>query len=75
MHQRYFYSLRYIILQLQKEVIRSGLENTFQNHEKEHSGHDENNFFFYSIFCFTTLFLILNFSLFSSNLQQAKTSE
>ena len=56
MHQRYFYSLRCIILRLQKEVIGSGLENTFKNHEKEHSGHDENNFFFYSIFYFTTFF-------------------
>ena len=37
---------------LQKEVIGSGLENTFKNQEKEHSGHDENNFFFYSIFYF-----------------------
>ena len=56
MHQRYFYSLRGIILRLQKEVFGSGLENTFKNHEKEHSGHDENNFFFYSIFYFTTFF-------------------
>ena len=52
MHQRYFYSLRGIILRLQKEVIGSALENTFKNQEKEHSGHDENNFFFYSIFYF-----------------------
>ena len=44
------------LLRLQKEVIGSRLENTFQNHEKEHSGHDENNFFFYSIFYFTTFF-------------------
>ena len=56
MHQRYFYSLRCIILWLQKEVIESGLENTFENHEKEHSGHDENDFFSYSIFYFTTFF-------------------
>ena len=56
MHQHYFYSLRGIILRLQKEVIGSGLENTFKNQEKEHSGHDENNFFFYSIFYFTTFF-------------------
>ena len=56
MHERYFYSLRCIILRLQKEVIGSGLENTFQNHEKEHPGCDENNFFFYSIFYFTTFF-------------------
>ena len=34
MHQRYFYSLRCIILRLQKEVIGSGLESTFQNHKK-----------------------------------------
>ena len=75
MHERYFYSLRCIILRLQKEVIGSGLENTFQNHEKEHSGHDENNFFFYSIFLLYNFFLILYFSLFSSNLQPAKTAE
>ena len=56
MHQHYFYLLCGIILQLQKEVIGSGLENTFKNHEKEHSGHDKNNFFFYSIFYFTTFF-------------------
>ena len=56
MHQRYFYSLCCIILRLQKEVIGSGLENTFQNHEKEHPGRDENNFFFYSILYFTTFF-------------------
>ena len=49
MHQRYFY-------RPQEEVIGSGVENTFKNHEKEHSGHDENNFFFYSIFYFTTFF-------------------
>ena len=49
--------IRFVVsLRLQKEVIGSGLENTFQNHEKEHSGHDENNFFFYSIFYFTTFF-------------------
>jgi len=45
LHQRYFYSLRGIILRLQKEVIGSGLENTCKNHEEEHSGHDENNFY------------------------------
>ena len=48
MHQHYFYLLCGIILRLQKEV-----ENTFKNDEKEDSGHDENNFFFYSIFYFT----------------------
>ena len=62
MHQRYFHSLCGIILRLQKEVIGSGLENTFKNHEKEHSGHDENNFFFYSIFYFTTFFNPLFFA-------------
>ena len=56
MHQRYFYSLRGMILRLQKEVIGSGLENTFKNREKEYSGHDGNNFFFYYIFYFTTFF-------------------
>ena len=53
MHQRYFYSFRGIILRLQKEVIGSGLENTFKNHEKEHSGHDEN------MVCFSILFSTL----------------
>ena len=53
MYQCYFYSLCGIILWLQKEVIKSGLENTFKNHEKEHS---ENNFSFYSIFYFTAFF-------------------
>ena len=62
MHQRYFYSLRVIILRLQKEVIGSRLKNTFKNHEKEHSGHDENNFFFYSIFYFTTFYNPLFFA-------------
>ena len=62
MRQRNFYSLRCTILQLQKEVIGSGLENTFQNHKKEHSGHDENNFFFYSILYFTTFFNPLFFA-------------
>ena len=75
MHQRYFYSLHCIILRLKKEVIGSRLENTFQNHEKEHSGHDENNFFFLFYFLLYDFFLILYFSLFSSNLQPAKTSE
>ena len=56
MHERYFYSLCCIILRLQKEVIGSGLENTFQNHEKEHSGHDENNSFSILFFYFTTFF-------------------
>ena len=70
----FFYSLCGIILRLQKEVIGSGIENTFKNHEKEHSGHDGNNFFFYYIFYFP-FFLILYFSLFSNNLQPAKTSE
>ena len=50
-----FYSLCGIILRLQKEVIGSGLENTFKNHVKEHSGRG-NNFFLYSIFYFTTFF-------------------
>ena len=55
MHQRYFYSLRGVILRQQKEVMGSGLENKFKSHAKEHSGHG-NNFFFYFIFYFTTLF-------------------
>ena len=73
MHQRYFYSLRGIILRLQKEVIGSGLENTFKNQEKEHSGHDENNFFFYSIFYFIQQ-LFLN-PLFFAFLQQFTAGE
>ena len=75
MHQRYFYSLRCIILRLKKEVIGSRLENMFQNHEKELSGHDENNFFFLFYFLLYTFFFNPLFSLFSSNLQPAKTSE
>ena len=71
MHQCYFHSLRGIILRLQKEVIGSRLENMFKNHEKEHSGHDENNFFFYSIFYFTTFFDPLFFAF----LQQFTASE
>ena len=71
MHQRNFDSLRCIILGLQKEVIGSGLENTFKNHEKEHSGHDENNFFFYSTFYFTIFFNPLFFAF----LQQFTVSE
>ena len=59
MHQRYFYSLRGVILRQQKEVMGSGLENTFKNHAKEHSGHG-NNFFFYFIFYFTTLFFLIH---------------
>ena len=34
------------------EQIRKHLKN----HEKEHSGHDENNIFFYSTFYLTTFF-------------------
>ena len=49
-----FADMGHRILRLQKEVIGSGVENTFKNDEKEDSGHDENNFFFYSIFSFTT---------------------
>ena len=55
MHQRYLYSLRGIILRLQKKVMGSGLQNTFKNHIKEHSGHG-NNFFFYFISYFTAFF-------------------
>ena len=55
MHQRYFYSLRSIILRPQKEVMGSRLKNTFKNHVKEHSGHG-NNLFFYTIFYFTAFF-------------------
>ena len=71
MHQRYFYALCGIILRLQKEVIGSGLENTFKNHENEHSGHDENNFF--SIL-FSTLQLFFN-PLFFAFLQQFTPGE
>ena len=43
----------------------------FKNHEKEHSGHDENNFFFYSTFYFTIFFNPLFFAF----LQQFTVSE
>ena len=71
MHQRYFYSLRYIILRLQKEVIGSGLENTFQNHEK--NIHDMMKTIFFSIL-FSTSQRFFN-PQFSPFLQQFTASE
>ena len=57
MHQRYFYSLRSIIIIMGTERTKwEWIRKHLKNHEKEHSGHDENNFFFYSIFYFTTFF-------------------
>ena len=68
----HFYSLCGIILQLQKEVIGSGLENMFKNHEKEHSGHDENMISFSILF--STLQLFFN-PLFFAFLQQFTAGE
>ena len=57
MHQRYFYSLRSIIIITAMERTKwERIRKHLKNHEKEHSGHDENNFFFYSIFYLTTFF-------------------
>ena len=57
MHQPYFYSLRSIIIIMAMERNNwEQIRKHLKNHEKEHSGHDENNFFFYSIFYFTTFF-------------------
>ena len=57
MHQRYFYSLRgIIIITVMERTKWERIRKHLKNHEKEHSGHDENNFFFYSIFYFTTFF-------------------
>ena len=71
MHQRYFYSLRCIILRLQKEVIGSGLENTFQNHKKNIQ--DMMKTISFSIL-FSTLQLFLN-PLFFPFLQQFTAGE
>ena len=57
MHQRYFYSLRgIIIITVMERIKHEGIRKHLKNHEKEHSGHDENNFFFYFIFYLTTFF-------------------
>ena len=71
MHQRYFYSLRGIILQLQKEVIGSGLENTFQITKK--NIRDMMETISFSIL-FSTLQLFLN-PLFFAFLQQFAAGE
>ena len=72
MHQRYFYSLRSIIIIMGTERTKwEWIRKHLKNHEKEHSGHDENNFFFYSIFYFT-IFLIVHFFTF---LQQLTAGE
>ena len=57
MHQRYFYWLRGIIIIMAMERTKwERIRKHLKNHEKEHLGHDENNFFFYSIFYLTTFF-------------------
>ena len=57
MHQCYFYSLRDIVIIMAMERTKwERIRKHLKNHEKEHSGHDENNFFFYSIFYLTTFF-------------------
>ena len=44
MHQRYFYSLRGIIIIMAMERAKwEQIRKHLKNHEKEHSGHDENN--------------------------------
>ena len=57
MHQRYFYWLRGIIIIMAMERTKwERIRKHLKNREKEHLGHDENNFFFYSIFYLTTFF-------------------
>ena len=57
MHQRYFYSLRGIIIITAMERTKwEQIRKHLKNHEKEHSGHDEKNIFFYSTFYLTTFF-------------------
>ena len=57
MHQCYFYSLRGIIIITKMEKTKwEWIREHLKNHDKEHSGHDENNFFFYSILYLTTFF-------------------
>ena len=52
MHQCYFYSLRGIIIITAMERTKwERIRKHLKNHEKEHSGHDENNFFLYSTLC------------------------
>ena len=72
MHQRYFYSLCGIILRLQKEVIGSGVENTFKNDEKKIQGMMKTISF--SILQFSTLQLFCN-PLFFAFLQQFTAGE
>ena len=57
MHQRYFYSLHGIIIITAMERTKwEQIRKHLKNHEKEHSGHDENNIFFYSTFYLTTFY-------------------
>ena len=57
MHQHYFYSLRGIIIITAMERTKwEQIRKHLKNHEKEHSGHDENNILFYSTFYLTTFF-------------------
>ena len=60
MHQCHFYSLCGIIIITAMERTKwEPIRKHLKNHEKELSGHDENNFFFYSTLCIfylTTVF-------------------
>ena len=57
MHQHYFYSLRGIIIITAMERTKwEQIRKHLKNHEKEHSGHDENNIFLYSTLYLTTFF-------------------
>ena len=57
MHQRYFYSLHGIIIIMAMERTKlEYIRKHLKNHEKEPSGHDENNFCFYSSFYLITFF-------------------
>ena len=74
-HQHYCYLLCSIIVIMAMERTKwEQIRKHLKNHEKEHSGHDENNFFFYSIFYLTTFFFV-HFSLFLNNLHPAKTTK
>ena len=60
MHQCYFCSLCGIIIIMAMERTKwERIRKHLKKHKKEHSGHDENNFFFYSTLCIfylTTVF-------------------
>ena len=77
MHQRYFYSLRDIIIIMAMERTKwERIRKHLKNHDKEHSRHDKINTFFYSIFYLTTFFKssIFYFSPTIYNWQKLKSS-